>query len=711
MSYQRARDLTMGEFTTRPTMHEEENGSSSTSQDIPVDPFDVSPISELPFELRLNYSQTPLPHDQYGRPFVVNGDYSDNSYNYVNSSSSSSSMANNVFNNPPRLGSKLNTKYLQNPIRNENLSINQPPAYDRYPVIKDSENNSITLSRSNLQLLQAEGAPLADHLNHKFHSSSYSHESNGDNTKYPVTYKFTEFSPFGGYPASSFPLSIEEKEPDDDLHNPNPVKDAEYEKNRFWYDLKQGDRRSYLGIFGFLFLIAAAVAVFVILPVLTYSGVTDHKVVPETYEILTHYSYPMLSAIRTTLIDPDTPGEALTLESKSGDKWLLVFSDEFNAEGRTFYEGDDQFFTAPDLHYDATKDLEWYDPDAVTTSNGTLALRMDAFKNHNLFYRSGMVQSWNKMCFTQGRIEISARLPDYGYVSGLWPGLWTMGNLGRPGYLATTEGVWPYSYDSCDAGITPNQSSPDGISYLPGQRLNKCTCPGESHPNRGVGRGAPEIDLIEAEIMVDSKNIKPNNGVASQSLQLAPMDIWYMPDYDFIEIYNDSVTTMNTYAGGPFQQAFSATTMLNRTWYEKGNAYEHNFQRYGYEYINDDTDGYLRWFVGRDPTLTVYPTALHPNGNIGWRQLSKEPMSIIMNLGVSNNWAYIDWAMISFPATFRIDYVRIYQPLDAINTGCDPEDYPTYDYIEQHLNIYENVNLTSFEDGGYTFPKNSLIGC
>ena len=48
--------------------------------------------------------------------------------------------------------------------------------------------------------------------------------------------------------------------------------------------------------------------------------------------------------------------------------------------GRTFYEGDDQFWTAPDLHYDATKDLEWYDPDAATTSNGTLNLQMDAFK-------------------------------------------------------------------------------------------------------------------------------------------------------------------------------------------------------------------------------------------------------------------------------------------------------------------------------------------
>ncbi|KAI5949483.1 KRE6 [Candida theae] len=716
MSYQRARDLTRGEFTTRPIFHQEENGSSSiASQDTPVDPFDVSPESHSAFELQSNYSNPPSPHNQHGRPFVVHGGvYSDNSFNYnSNSSSSSSSMANVFGNGAQRSGApRGNAKYSHNPIRNENLYINQPPAYDRYPIIKDSEANSITSSNSQSQLQQgaaaaATAAALADHLHNEPQSSSF---SKGSDTKYPASYKFTEFSPFGGFPASSFPLSIEEKEPDDDLHNPNPVKDAEYEKNRFWYDLKQGDSRSYWGIVGFLFLLAAAIAVFVILPALTYSGVTEHGP-PQTYEILTHYSYPMLSAIRTNLIDPDTPEDALTLDSKGGDKWQLVFSDEFNAEGRTFYEGDDQFFTAPDLHYDATKDLEWYDPDAVTTANGTLTLRLDAFKNHDLFYRSGMVQSWNKMCFTQGRIEISARLPNYGSVSGLWPGLWTMGNLGRPGYLASTEGVWPYSYDSCDAGITPNQSSPDGISYLPGQRLNKCTCPGESHPNRGVGRGAPEIDLVEAEIMVDSTGKKPNNGVASQSLQMAPMDIWYMPDYDFIEIYNYSITTMNTYAGGPFQQAFSATTTLNRTWYERGNGLEHQYQRFGYEYLNDDDNGYLRWYVGRDPTLTVYSTSLHPNGNIGWRRLSKEPMSVIMNLGVSNNWAYIDWGEIVFPSTFTIDYVRVYQPGNAINVGCDPEDFPTYDYIQQHLNIYENANLTSFEDAGYSFPKSSLTGC
>lgn len=513
----------------------------------------------------------------------------------------------------------------------------------------------------------------------------------------------TDFSPFGGYPASSFPLHIDEKEADDYLHNPDPIADADYDKNRFWYDLKTLDRKALGGLFGFVVLLLAAIAVFVIVPVLTYSGVAYHYT-PESYEILTQYSYPLLSAIRTNLVDPDTPSDALTHENKDGDTWTLVFSDEFNAEGRTFYDGDDQFFQAPDLHYDATKDLEWYDPDAVSTDNGTLNLKLDAYKNHDLFYRSGMVQSWNKFCFTQGLILISARLPSYGSVSGLWPGLWTMGNLGRPGFLATTEGVWPYTYDSCDAGVTANQSSPDGISFLPGQKLNLCVCSGGDHPNIGTGRGAPEIDIIEGE--VDTTLFL---GVASQSYQVAPMDIWYYPDYNFVEVHNPDVTTMNTYTGGPFQQAVSGVTTLNTRWYELGPG-GYSFQVYGYEYLNDDDDGYITWYVGDStPTVTVHAYALAPNGNVGFRRISKEPMSIVMNLGVSNNWAYIDWPSLVFPATFRIDYVRVYQPSDAINVGCDPEGYPTYDYIQDHLNAYSNVNLTSWEDSGYSFPKNKVV--
>jgi beta-glucanase (GH16 family) len=176
--------------------------------------------------------------------------------------------------------------------------------------------------------------------------------------------------------------------------------------------------------------------------------------------------------------------------------------------------------------------LQWYDPDAVTTRNGVLEIRFDAFPNHELKYRSGMVQSWNKLCFSGGRLEASISLPGAGDVSGFWPGFWAMGNLARPGYAATTEGVWPYSYhDKCDAGITPNQSSTDGLSYLPGMRLPACTCAGEEHPSPGKSRSAPEIDVIEASVTALNNNPNAVIGSVSQSLQMAPFDIWYMPDY------------------------------------------------------------------------------------------------------------------------------------------------------------------------------------
>lgn len=107
---------------------------------------------------------------------------------------------------------------------------------------------------------------------------------------------------------------------------------------------------------------------------------------------------------------------------------------------------------------------------------------------------------------------MSVSLPGRHDAPGLWPGAWTMGNLGRAGYGATTEGTWPYSYNACDAGAMPLQTGKDGLpdaehgspegnplSALPGQRLSSCTCEGagKEHPGpkTNVGRGAPEIDV------------------------------------------------------------------------------------------------------------------------------------------------------------------------------------------------------------------------
>lgn len=129
-------------------------------------------------------------------------------------------------------------------------------------------------------------------------------------------------------------------------------------------------------------------------------------------------------------------------------------------------------------------------------------------------------------------MEASISLPGRGDTIGYWPGFWAMGNLGRPGYLATTDGMWPYSYHhECDVGITANQSSPDGLSLLPGMRLPACTCNGADHPSPGNSRSAPEIDALEASVMYLDP---PNNaaiGQVSQSAQLAPFDIFYRPDY------------------------------------------------------------------------------------------------------------------------------------------------------------------------------------
>ena len=127
-----------------------------------------------------------------------------------------------------------------------------------------------------------------------------------------------------------------------------------------------------------------------------------------------------------SLIDADTPDDAKTRTGFDGEQYELVFSDEFNLDGRSFYPGDDPYWEAVDLWYGATQDLEWYDPSQITTQGGALQITMesvdDITTNHGLQYKSGMLQSWNKFCFTSGYIEVSMTLPGpnsntQGYVS------------------------------------------------------------------------------------------------------------------------------------------------------------------------------------------------------------------------------------------------------------------------------------------------------
>ena len=67
------------------------------------------------------------------------------------------------------------------------------------------------------------------------------------------------------------------------------------------------------------------------------------------------------------LVDNDTPESAKTRTGFDGQKYTLVYSDEFEEAGRTFYPGDDPYLEAMDFWYGVTGDLEWYDPQQVSS--------------------------------------------------------------------------------------------------------------------------------------------------------------------------------------------------------------------------------------------------------------------------------------------------------------------------------------------------------
>lgn len=142
------------------------------------------------------------------------------------------------------------------------------------------------------------------------------------------------------------------------------------------------------------------------------------------------------------LIDVDTPLEARTKKDyKDGKDWQLIFSDEFNRDGRTFYPGDDPYWEAVDLQYWQTNNLEWYDPAAITTKDGFLEITLTKQNVHQLEYQGGMMSTWNTFCFTGGAVEASLVLPGANNIAGLWPAFWLMGNLGRAGFGASLEGM------------------------------------------------------------------------------------------------------------------------------------------------------------------------------------------------------------------------------------------------------------------------------
>ncbi|KAF9260352.1 beta-glucan synthesis-associated [Marasmius fiardii PR-910] len=529
---------------------------------------------------------------------------------------------------------------------------------------------------------------------------------------------------------SAWGLDLNDRDPDDHLHDP-AIKHHRGVSNPV-------NARALSNIGCLSLLILAILALFTGYPIYTYftektmssrggfniGGINASGQVPE------------MPGSRA-LIDADTPSEAYTFISvhDKNTPLQLVFSDEFNLDGRTFYPGDDPYWEAVDLHYWGTNNLEWYDPEQLITEGGSLKISLGAKRNHDLDYMGGMMSTWNKFCFTGGLIVANVMLPGMSNVAGLWPAVWTMGNLGRAGFGATNDGMWPYSYDACDVGTLPNQTlnglphlaTVDGdakfggaLSFLPGQRLSRCTCDGEDHPGpihpdgSYVGRSAPEIDMIEAQV---GHNFRvPGNpalvGEVSQSGQWAPFNYkyeWFDTPENFI-VNDPNITVLNSYKGGVLQQATSCVSKTNQACYSQMGA-DPCFTLYGFEYKEGYDNSYITWLNDGQQVCTVMGSGLAADDRvqISARPVPQEPMYIITNLGMSFNFGDVDLANLRFPAHMYVDYIRVYQHPDRINIGCDPKAFPTKDYIEKHIEAFTNANFTTWSEYGQRMPKNRLI--
>ncbi|KAG6898818.1 hypothetical protein C0993_003928, partial [Termitomyces sp. T159_Od127] len=361
------------------------------------------------------------------------------------------------------------------------------------------------------------------------------------------------------------------------------------------------------------------------------------------------------------LIDKLTPDAALTRTGFDGQEYQLVFSDEFETDGRSFYPGDDPFWEAVDLWYGATGDLEWYDPQQVSTRNGSLVITLDSAdtlqpaltpgstapftpaQNHNLNYRSGMLQSWNKFCFSSGYIEVSVVLPganseSKGYVS--FPDNPTP----RPHLFPSgpAHGQWATS----PAQATPQPQTACGPTPPATTRATSAHSP--TRPSKTARAPPPPSTLTPREpegrhVPGQWEEIHDHGQVAAR-LPLSYAN--FFPGFE--------------YWGNP----------------------------------KNPDEGYITWQVDGVQSHRLGAAAVAPDqgptgSGVGQRLIPVEPMSIVLNLGISPNWQTIDPSTLLFPAEMLIDYVRVYQRKGATNVGCNPKDFPTADYIAAHRDAYE----------------------
>lgn len=451
---------------------------------------------------------------------------------------------------------------------------------------------------------------------------------------------------------------------------------------------------------------------------------------------------PGVVLVNAGWIDPDTKEEDKTMLSlEDGREFVLIMSDEFETEARSFADGHDPMWTSTTHSDDAMTSnglgsQMFYNSSYGSTNGGKLNItttdESTKWRGYNpykkkyetlqKFYRSSMLNTWNKFCFKGGIVEMDAILPGEHDIGGLWPAFWILGNLGRATYEASTNLIWPWSYDKCDHKLQH------------AQEISACNKVNHFQMHNYMGRGSTEIDIIEAQPGTSDDPLmnlgKVNSPYVSTTLQLAPGipknrptnghllspdNIWYEGmkfgdnstlNYHFYGMHVDKTTPQEPVYRGADQaylaDAISGLSPLERTHF-------HELHNYKLEWM-PGKGGYLRWYIDDVEVLGIDGHTVEKHGT----QIPDEPSYVILNTAVSSSWGFpipcpqgceclcydckdpschcaIPYGFCKMlPSFFMIDHVRVYQAKNdsRMSVGCDIPSHPSKLWIEAHKYRY-----------------------
>jgi hypothetical protein len=128
------------------------------------------------------------------------------------------------------------------------------------------------------------------------------------------------------------------------------------------------------------------------------------------------------------------------------------------------------------------------------------------------------------------------------------------------------------------------------------------------------------------------------------------------------------MTKLNTYKGGPYQQAVSALTYIDNADYDNM-----GYASYGFEWWsnpNKRSEGYVTWFSGGKQTWTATSASIGPDDtmNIGQRLISEEPHVS----SAHNQFRIILLTSFHSSTSFSISAWHVSRPRLTVGSPIDP---------------------------------------